>query len=172
MRDRSLSAPTRRVSESSELGHGVILINGPVSHAGPTLRPVLSPRALSLSGRGLRRRGSDCWIRTTRRFEARWCRCRLDGHGIARLDLKGLARARVRRVHDATAKTVMEAARADGLQIGCSAAHVVGSGWRQVQHAHELHVSRSPCCRQDYRGMMDRWDGGLEEMLDKEEKQK
>lgn len=46
----------------------------------------------------------------------------------------------------------MEAVRADGLLIDCSASQVIGSGGRQVQHAHELRGDvRSSSCRQTIR---------------------
>lgn len=53
----------------------------------------------------------------------------------------------------------MEAVWADGLLIDCSASQVIGSGGRQVQHTHELHVDvRSSSCRQTIRSSEARRD--------------
>lgn len=53
----------------------------------------------------------------------------------------------------------MEAVRADGLLIDCSASQVIASGGRQVQHTHELHVDvRSSSCRQTIRSSEARRD--------------
>lgn len=93
------------------------------------------------------------------------------------MDLKGLARARVRRVHDEKVEQGMEAARADGLLIDCSAAQVIGSGGHQVQHTHELHVDvRSSSCRHTIRSSLARGDwreaGGMNGLMNKRGKMK